>query len=78
MRARLSDALHFWKTDQKPLPDVEKLADSATSLGLDLAKPLDQRMARLDALGVVFHEKLGTQGQRVARLRAGAELGSYG
>ncbi len=70
VRARLSDALHFWKTDQKPLPDVEKLADSATSLGLDLAKPLDQRMARLDALGVVFHEKLGTQGQRVRRIAA--------
>ncbi len=70
VRARLSDALHFWKTDQKPLPDVETLADSAKSLGLDLARPLDQRMARLDALGVVFHEKLGTQGERVRRIAA--------
>lgn len=70
VRARLSDALHFWKTDQKPLPDVGKLAASADKLGLDLAKPLDQRMARLDHLGVVFHEKLGTQGERVQRIAA--------
>ena len=70
VRARLSDALHFWKTDQKPLPDVGKLATSAEKLGLDLAKPLDQRMARLDHLGVVFHEKLGTQGERVQRIAA--------
>jgi glycyl-tRNA synthetase beta chain len=70
VRARLSDALHFWKTDQKPLPDVGKLVASAEKLGLDLAKPLDQRMARLDHLGVVFHEKLGTQGERVQRIAA--------
>ena len=70
VRARLSDALHFWKTDQRPLPDVEALRASADRLGLDLAKPLDQRMARLDHLGVVFHEKLGTQGARVQRIAA--------
>jgi len=70
VRARLSDALHFWKTDQRPLPDADKLTDSAARLGLDLARPLDQRMARLDHLGVVFHEKLGTQGQRVQRIAA--------
>jgi glycyl-tRNA synthetase beta chain len=70
VRARLSDALHFWKTDQKPLPDVATLHASAEKLGLDLAKPLDQRMARLDALDVVFHEKLGTQGERVQRIAA--------
>ena len=70
VRARLSDALHFWKTDQRALPDVETLKGSAESLGLDLAKPLDQRMARLDHLGVVFHEKLGTQGERVRRIAA--------
>jgi glycyl-tRNA synthetase beta chain len=70
VRARLSDALHFWKTDQRPLPDVETLKASADRLGLDLAKPLDQRMARLDHLGVVFHEKLGTQGERVQRIAA--------
>jgi glycyl-tRNA synthetase beta chain len=70
VRARLSDALHFWKTDQRPLPDVGKLAESADKLGLDLSKPLDQRMARLDHLGVVFHEKLGTQGERVQRIAA--------
>ena len=70
VRARLSDALHFWKTDQRPLPDVGKLAESADKLGLDLSKPLDQRMARLDHLGVVFHEKLGTQGERIQRIAA--------
>jgi glycyl-tRNA synthetase beta chain len=70
VRARLSDALHFWNTDQKPLPDVAALKDSAAKLGLDLARPLDQRMARLDHLGVVFHEKLGTQGERVQRIAA--------
>ncbi len=48
IRARLSDALYFWQTDQKPLPDFETAA----------AKPLDQRMAKLRALNVVFHEKL--------------------
>jgi glycyl-tRNA synthetase beta chain len=36
---------------------------------LDLAKPLDQRMARLDHLKVTFHAKLGTQGERVERIR---------
>ncbi len=60
IRARLSDALYFWETDQKPLPDFETAAE----------KPLDQRMAKLRALNVVFHEKLGTQGQRVERIKA--------
>ena len=43
---------------------------SAKKFGLDLKKPLDQRMAKLDALNVTFHAKLGTQGERVARIRA--------
>ena len=60
IRARLSDALYFWETDQKPLPDFETAAE----------KPLDQRMAKLRALNVVFHEKLGTQGERVERIKA--------
>jgi glycyl-tRNA synthetase beta chain len=60
IRARLSDALYFFETDQKPLPDFENAA----------AKPLDQRMAKLRALNVVFHEKLGTQGERVDRIKA--------
>lgn len=58
VRARLSDALYFWQTDQKPLPDF---AGSS-------AKPLDQRLAKLRALNIVFHEKLGTQGERVERI----------
>ncbi|GGE14634.1 glycine--tRNA ligase beta subunit [Aureimonas endophytica] len=73
VRARLSDALYFWQTDQGDLPDLGGLQAPAADLGLDLAKPLDQRMAKLDALGVTFHAKLGTQGQRVRRIAALAE-----
>ncbi|SMH41188.1 glycine--tRNA ligase subunit beta [Mesorhizobium australicum] len=73
VRARLSDALYFWRTDQANLPDRDALKDSATKFGLDLAKPLDQRMARLDHLGVTFHAKLGTQGERVQRIARLAE-----
>jgi glycyl-tRNA synthetase beta chain len=62
VRARLSDALYFWKTDQAPLPDY--VTDE------NRARPLDQRLAKLQALNIVFHEKLGTQGERVARIRA--------
>ncbi|MDK1384557.1 glycine--tRNA ligase subunit beta [Sinorhizobium sp. 8-89] len=75
VRARLSDAAHFWKRDQGNLPDLDTLTLSAVKFGLDLKKPLDQRMAKLDALNVTFHAKLGTQGERVARIRAlAAEL----
>ncbi|PSM18380.1 glycine--tRNA ligase subunit beta [Nitratireductor sp. StC3] len=73
VRARLSDAVHFWKTDQADLPDLAGLETSAQKFGLDLKKPLDQRMARLDHLGVTFHAKLGTQGQRVERIARLAE-----
>jgi glycyl-tRNA synthetase beta chain len=59
VRARLSDALYFWKTDQAPLPDYA-----------DQGKPLDQRLAKLRALNIVFHQKLGTQGERVDRIIA--------
>jgi glycyl-tRNA synthetase beta chain len=59
VRARLSDALYFWKTDQAPLPDYA-----------DQGKPLDQRLAKLRALNIVFHAKLGTQGARVDRIVA--------
>ncbi|RWP09128.1 glycine--tRNA ligase subunit beta [Mesorhizobium sp.] len=73
VRARLSDALYFWKTDQNDLPDLDRLQASATKFGLDLKKPLDQRMARLDHLDVTFHAKLGTQGERVERIKRLAE-----
>ncbi|NLS02580.1 glycine--tRNA ligase subunit beta [Rhizobium sp. P32RR-XVIII] len=69
VRARLSDALHFWKRDQGDLPDLETLVASAKKFGLDLKKPLDQRMAKLDALHVTFHASIGTQGERVTRIR---------
>lgn len=73
VRARLSDALYFWKTDQGDLPDLGELAASAEKFGLDLKKPLDQRMARLDHLNVTFHAKLGSQGERVERIKRLAE-----
>jgi glycyl-tRNA synthetase beta chain len=60
VRARLSDARHFWRTDLAPLPDY---IDKAT-------KPLDQRLEKLKALNIIFHEKLGTQGERVERIAA--------
>ncbi len=65
VRARLSDARHFWRTDLAPLPDYKDKAE----------KPLDQRLEKLKALGIVFHAKLGTQGARVERIAAlAAEL----
>jgi glycyl-tRNA synthetase beta chain len=74
VRARLSDALYFWKTDQGDLPDLDQLEESAKRFDLKRDAggkllPLDQRMARLDHLGVTFHAKLGTQGERVGRIR---------
>jgi glycyl-tRNA synthetase beta chain len=57
IRARLSDARHFFHTDLADLPDYK-----------DRGKPLDQRLAKLRALNVVFHEKLGTQGERIDRI----------
>jgi glycyl-tRNA synthetase beta chain len=59
IRARLSDALYFWQTDQKPLPDYAAKA----------GKPLDQRLAKIRALNIVFHEKIGTVGEQVDRIR---------
>ncbi len=61
VRARLADARHFWRTDLAPLPDAKDKG----------AKPLDQRLEKLE--GVVFHEKLGMQGERgerITRIRA--------
>ncbi|THD47490.1 MAG: glycine--tRNA ligase subunit beta [Bradyrhizobium sp.] len=60
VRARLSDARHFWQTDLAPLPDYKDKAQ----------KPLDQRLEKLKALNIIFHEKLGTQGERVERIAA--------
>ncbi len=65
VRARLSDALYFWETDQASLPDY--VNDN------NRQKPLDQRLAKLRALNIVFHEKLGTQGERVDRIMALAQ-----
>ena len=60
VRARLSDARHFWLTDLNALPDYRDKAE----------KPLDQRLAKLEALGIVFHEKLGTQAERIDRIES--------
>ncbi len=59
VKARLSDAKYFWDTDRKPLPDF---ADQGTLL--------ERRLAKLRALNIVFHEKLGTQGERIDRIVA--------
>ena len=58
VRARLADARHFWATDLAALPDAKDKS----------LKPLDQRLEKLHS--VVFHEKLGTQGERIARIEA--------
>ena len=58
VRARLADARHFWQTDLAPLPDAKDKT----------ARPLDQRLEKLER--VVFHEKLGAQGERVERIEA--------
>jgi glycyl-tRNA synthetase beta chain len=58
VRARLSDAKYFWETDQRPLPDY---ADKAPT-------PLEQRLAKIKALAIIFHEKLGTQYARIERI----------
>ena len=60
VHARLSDALYFWRTDLADLRDYR-------SSGL---RPLDQRLEKLRALKIVFHQKLGTQGERVDRIAA--------
>ncbi len=60
VRARLSDARHFRELDRKPLPGYEHVPGTL----------LDQRLAKLRALGIVFHEKLGTQGERIDRIVA--------
>ncbi len=58
IRARLSDARHFWETDRRPLPGARDAS----------LKPLDQRLQKLKTQNIVFHEKLGTQGDRVDRI----------
>src|SRR3984957_2906026 len=42
VRARLSDARHFWRTDLAPLPEYKEKAE----------KPLDQRLGRVEAPGL--------------------------
>ena len=84
VRARLSDARHFWRTDLAPLVDAvadrvasaaEPIAEGKAAVETDavndrVTKPLDQRLAKLRAQNIVFHAKLGTQGERVNRIAA--------
>jgi glycyl-tRNA synthetase beta chain len=58
VRARLSDARHFWRTDLMSLPEG----------GRRVQYPLDEHLKKLER--VVFHEKLGTQGERITRIEA--------
>jgi glycyl-tRNA synthetase beta chain len=58
VRARLSDARHFWNTDRMLLPGGSPRVQY----------PLDEHLKKLDR--VVFHEKLGTQGERIGRIEA--------
>jgi glycyl-tRNA synthetase beta chain len=62
VRARLSDAKYFFETDQRPLPDYA--GDK---------KPLDQRLEKIKAQEIVFHEKLGRQYERILRIAMLAE-----
>jgi glycyl-tRNA synthetase beta chain len=58
VRARLSDARHFWQTDLAALPGYAHKA----------ARPFDQRLEKLLSQGIVFHEKLGTLRRRILRI----------
>ena len=58
VRARLSDARHFWATDLAALPDAKDSPRSRSTSGWR------------NSASVVFHEKLGTQGERIERIEA--------
>src|SRR3984885_6738929 len=58
VRARLADARHFWNTDLMFRSDGSSRVEY----------PLDQHLKKLDR--VIFHEKLGTQGWRIDRIKA--------
>ena len=45
VRARLSDALYFWKTDQGDLPDLDQLKASAEKFGLTILEAAAARPA---------------------------------
>ena len=70
VRARLSDALYFWNTDQHDLPDMHTLAAAAIKFDLDLKNRWTSAWRGSMHLNVTFHAKLGTQGERVTRIRA--------
>ncbi len=57
-RARLADARHFWRTDLAALPDAKDHGHE------------DARPAPGEPRPGVFHEKLGTPGERIKRIEA--------
>ena len=74
LRARLWDARFFWEQDQKPLPwNVDELplrlrpGPDRPPWAADIGKPLDSRLPALEK--VVFHEKLGSLGEKTVRLQ---------
>ena len=69
IRARLADARHFFETDQRPLPDVtDAMRAAAERLGLDLTSRSTSGWPSSRRRTSIFHEKLGTQGERVERI----------
>src|SRR4029079_3713365 len=62
IRARLSDAKFFYETDLKT-----RLADPLTQIE-HTVRAHEVRLPKFEQ--IVFHEKLGTQAQRIARIEA--------
>ena len=77
--ARLSDALYFWTTDQPTCRISPRWKSSAEKFrSRSRQSRSNQRMAKLDHLGVTSTPKLGTQGERINRLQNGRGLGAGG
>lgn len=80
VRARLSDAMHFFHKDSQPslalprLTSAPELLPLISALNLNLQKPLDQRMGIIAIEETIFYKNLGTQAQRVVRL---AQLSNF-
>ena len=83
LRARLEDARFFWVLDRTPIssPPATSISADLSPSGIDANLGMTLEPATLSSNatvivgmnlaklgGVVFHAKLGTQGQRVARL----------
>ena len=71
-KARSRPATSAWCARASPTRSISGRPTSATCPTTptpeNAGKPLDQRLAKLKKLDIVFHEKLGTQGERVERI----------